>query len=100
MSIKKYIIGLSLTFAAGVGVGAYFSNDIKYALCKTERVAHSTDIALRKVTPDAAKSFLEAYESTYRKTVFGMENNEANQKRIERMEKLDQVINDYESKKR
>jgi len=100
MSVKKYIIGLALTFAAGVGVGAYFSKDISYALCKTERVAHSTDIALRKVTPETAKKFLDAYESTYRKTVFGMEDNEANQKRIERMEKLDKVINDYESKKK
>lgn len=98
MSVKKYITGFVLTFAAGVGVGAYFSNDIKYALCKTERVAHSTDIALRKVTPDAAKSFLEAYESTYRRTVFGMDDNEANQKRIERLEKLDKAIDDYEKK--
>ncbi len=98
MSIKKYVIGLALTFAAGMGAGTYvgctFNKDINYGLAKAERAFAAGSEVLRESYPAPAKNVIGTMEQI--KT--GKNQDEIKDIKKERLDKLDTLINEHEKK--
>ncbi len=98
MSVKKYLIGLAATFAVGMGAGTYlgckYSKDIQYGLAKAERFMAAGSEALRESSPGPAEYGMGIMDQI--KT--GKTKDEAADMRKERLDRLDKVIEEHESK--
>ncbi|MBW2986057.1 hypothetical protein KY333_01675 [Candidatus Woesearchaeota archaeon] len=96
MSVKKYIIGLALTFAAGLGAGTYvgctFNKDINYGLAKAERAFAAGSEVLRESYPAPVENVCDTMNTI--KT--GKNQDEIKDMKKERLEKLDTIINEHE----
>jgi hypothetical protein len=96
MSVKKYMLGLALTFAASLGAGTYvgctFNKDINYGLAKAERAFAAGSEVLRESYPAPAKNVIGTMEQI--KT--GKNKDEIKDMKKERLENLDTVINEHE----
>jgi len=96
MSVKKYIIGLALTFAAGAGAGTYvgctFNQEIKYGLAKAERAIAAGSESLNESYPAPVQNVNNAMEQV--KT--GNNVDEIQDAKKERITELDKIISEHE----
>ena len=99
MSVKKYIIGLAATFAVGMGAGTYFgckySENIRYGLAKAERVIAAGEREYRKIAPESLQQVTGAMETV---RSGGKTKEEIAADKEERINHLDKVIEEHESK--